>query len=297
MLIREAKDISSLSNEALAEKLGLALDSLVRFAVYPPRSKTRAPLWMAQVLENRVANLLGRPAHPVIIECTHNTVLNGPGWPYWVDPRVSDSVKIKWRRDRDLPGAEENDFKLAYGDSWPDYGQLGSSGGFDASMSWCDQPALIQQFAFHWGVLWMRPGKYPFPNGMHEWQEREYLVPMGITAEQFVETMLSEISSSMSEPLSLAAKVAEAVHHGQSHIDGVVLYGMGKTVSQAATRSHDPLFLERFAQYSREAAQMMRNGRWPPPTVHVAAGNLPETVDVPTEPPVTGNQEISCKFK
>jgi hypothetical protein len=265
MLIREARDITSLSYDALAEPraLGLELHSLVRFAVYPPRSKTRAPLSMAQRLENRVANLLGRPAHPVVIECTHHAVLNGPGWPYWVDPRVSDSTEVTWRRDRDFPGAEQEDFKLAYGDSWPDYGQLSSAGGFNPSMPWSDQPELIQQFSFQWGALWNRPGKYPFPHGMHEWQDREYLIPMGVTTEQFVKTMLSEISSSMSEPLSLAVKVAEAVHHGRGNMDRAVLYGMSKTVSQAATRSSDPLFLERFALFSRESAAMMKNGTWP----------------------------------
>ena len=251
MLIREAKDISSQDNKVLAEKLDLELYSLVRYAVYPPRDTSRAPLSMAQKLENRVATLLGRPSHPVVIECTHSEVVHGPGWPYWIDPRVSESLEINWRRDRDLPEAEGLDFRLGYGDLWPHYGQLSSSGGFKPSAPWSDQPELIRQFSFQWGVLWRRPSEYPIPDGMQQWQNREYLVPMGVTAEQFVEAVRKEVFS-MSESLGLAAKVSETAHYGQGRMDRTVLYAMEKTISQAAMRSSDPLFLERFDLFFRE---------------------------------------------
>lgn len=264
MLVREARDISGVSYEVLAEALRLEVTALFRYAICEPISKARAPLHMAQRLENRVASFLERPAHPVVIECTHNRVLYGPGWPYWVDLRVSDTTEIKWRRDRDLPFAEEHDFELVYGDSWPHYGRLSSSGGFNASAPWCDQPEPIQEFAHQWGVLWRRPGKYPLPDGMREWQDRDFLVPMGVTAEQFVEIMLDDLSSTISESLCLAAKVASAVDHSQGRINRPTLYAIGKTVSRAATRSIDPLFLERFTQFSREAAGMINRGTWPP---------------------------------
>jgi hypothetical protein len=268
MLVREARDISGVSYEVLAEALRLEVNTLTRYAICEPVSKARAPLHMAQRLENRVASFLERPAHPVVIECTHNRILYGPGWPYWVDLRVSDNTEIKWRRDRDLPFAEEHDFELVYGDSWPHYGKLSSSGGFNASAPWCDQPASIQEFAVQWGVLWRRPGKCPLPNGMREWQDREFLIPMGVTAELFVEIMLGDLSSAVSESLCLAAKVASAVDHSQRRMSRATLYAMGKTVSRAAVRSIDPVFLDRFAQFSREAAEMMNRGTW-------SAGDMP----------------------
>jgi hypothetical protein len=75
--------------------------------------------------------------------------------------------------------------------------------------------------------------------------------------------MLDDLSSAISESLCLAAKVASAVDHGKGRMNRATVYAMGKTVSQAAVRSIDPHFLERFAQFSREAAEMMNRGTWP----------------------------------
>jgi hypothetical protein len=98
---------------------------------------------------------------------------------------------------------------------------------------------------------------------MREWQDREFLIPMSLTANQFVEIMLNDLSSVISESLCLAAKVANAADHSQGRMNRTTLHAMGKTVSQAAARSRDSLFLERFARFSREAAEMMNRGPWP----------------------------------
>lgn len=231
---------------------------------------------MAQKLEDRVASLLGRAAHPVVIECTHvQVVRHGAGWPYWIDLRVSENTQVEWRRDRDLPFAEEHDFELAYGDFWPTYGHLSRLGGFNPAISWDTQPELIQQFAFQRGKLWDRSCKYPLPNGMREWQDYEYLIPMGATAEQFVGMMSNELSPSVFMPLCLATKIAETVHHSRGNMDRAVWYAIGKTVSDAATRSSDPEeFWKQFSLYSREMAKMMRCETWP--IFETPAGNLPE---------------------
>ncbi|WP_120297754.1 hypothetical protein [Paraburkholderia sp. BL23I1N1] len=75
-----------------------------------------------------------------------------------------------------------------------------------------------------------------------------------------------------------------------------VWYAIGKTVSDAATRSSDPEeFWKQFSLYSREMAKMMRCETWP--IFETPAGNLPEMTGESKESPVIVNQQIPCKFK
>lgn len=272
MLIREAKDITGFSNEALAEALNLEFGTLVRYSIYPPRPKTRAPLGIAQRFENKVAGLLRRASHPVVIECTHESVLQSQSVRHWYDLRVSNDARIQlWRRPS-LQNATAIDFELTYGDSWPTYDRVGR---FDICKPWSEQPELVKRLSFQWGWLWDESLPYPPPEGMRAWQD-EHLRTLNLTRHDLLELLSTRRYSPCMEALTLAAKTVHAFTKCDDPIEGQTLQdAVVRTVAKAACRMENPAeFLELFASFSTDILSNV-HGRTAL-TCAPAAGNLPE---------------------
>ena len=81
MLIEEARDLTGLPYAELDAQLGLPDGQSYRYSLYPIQKKSRAPqAGSIQELENRVARLLKRTAHKIVVE--NRILFDGvrPGW-------------------------------------------------------------------------------------------------------------------------------------------------------------------------------------------------------------------------
>lgn len=117
MLISEAQYVSGLSHAQLDEALGLSDGQSFRYSLYPLRAKTRAPqAGSIQQLENRVAALLKRPAHKVVVE--DNRLLLGSISPFTNNAIGTPSDRL------DLETSEATDFQLGYEGDWPTFRRL-----------------------------------------------------------------------------------------------------------------------------------------------------------------------------
>ncbi|AHE35033.1 hypothetical protein [Burkholderia pseudomallei] len=155
MLIQEAKHIGQLSSyRAVDEALDLPYGQSFRYAQYPVGAKTRAPqvAWI-QELENRVAKLLKRTAHTVIVE---NNLI-----------REEMGIPSELTNPRDFSG---DNFQLGYEGDWPTYRRL-----------ICPEPDLIEMYYWQWGVLWDR--------GLPLLSREEWGVPADSPIEPFVDAL------------------------------------------------------------------------------------------------------------
>lgn len=117
MLIEEASDLSGLPKSKLAEAMGLSDDQVKRYIRLPGMKNSRAPQAAAvQQLENRVAKLLKRSAHTVVVE--NNTKLGGS------DAYFSEGVEGRPGDDLNLREFDLGSFQLGYEGDWPTYRRL-----------------------------------------------------------------------------------------------------------------------------------------------------------------------------
>lgn len=136
MLIEEASDISGMSFSQLDEKLDIPDGQSYRYSLYPMRSKTRAPqAGGIQGLENRVAKLLKRSAHTIVV--LNNAELTNTENIYLADTvegKPSDELNL-----REFDGAL---FEFGYEGDWPTYRHLKL------------RPENLRFYAWQWGILW-----------------------------------------------------------------------------------------------------------------------------------------------
>jgi len=160
MLIEEARDISGLSYAKLDEALGLPDGQAKRYSLYPMCAKTRAPQAASiQQLENRVARLLKRTAHVVVVENNAKIDVDGGDWMGHVEGRPSGDLNLREYGPLD--------FQLGYDGDWPTYRRLKYTPrdlfsslppiheliDRGAHSRWQETLAL---YAWQWGVLWDR---------------------------------------------------------------------------------------------------------------------------------------------
>lgn len=150
ILIAEVKDIQGISNEKIDERLNICSGDAFRYSQYQIPKKSRVPLTKnIQLLENKVAALLKRPAHKVIIEINSQDVFS-VGAPN----QFPDLKKFDW-----------SEIELGYEHGWPTYRSL-STGDiplgrqptiFELVASKTpeeDWPPMLLQYSWQWGCLW-----------------------------------------------------------------------------------------------------------------------------------------------
>ncbi|PLZ00197.1 hypothetical protein CY652_22395 [Burkholderia sp. WAC0059] len=139
MLIEEARDISGLSYEKLNERLPLESGDAQRYAIGMRGKKARAPsLDRIQELENKVARLLKRPAHTVVIE--DNSQLTPTS--LFIDLAVDvPKAGVSWSR------YQAHTLQFGYQDDWPTYRRL-------KYMPPIAGIRLLDLYAWQYGSLW-----------------------------------------------------------------------------------------------------------------------------------------------
>jgi len=151
LLIQEVRDITDLPYSEIDERLGLPEGQAFRYAQYPIDGKTRAPQAESiQSLENRVAKLLKRLPHRIVIE---NDAIGG------VDIGTPDTHP-------NLGELKATDLQLGYEGDWPTYRRLKTSDPFDPRLEisiaklvagnappamW---PEMFLLYGWQWGILW-----------------------------------------------------------------------------------------------------------------------------------------------
>jgi hypothetical protein len=179
MLIQEARDVTGFNFKQLDQALGLEEGYSRRYSLYP--KKCRAPqAARLQDMENRIAKLLKRSAHVVVLEDLTKVV----GKPHsGLNARDTDKYSL-W---------------LTYADNWPTYDCLKNYREPGMSENGCDRqseqeplihelvgagaayeawPHMLRLYAWQWGVLWDK--------GL-PWLSREAL---GVAADTPVEVFL-----------------------------------------------------------------------------------------------------------
>lgn len=153
MLIEEARDLTGMGYKELDEALDLEHGQCERYARYPGMKKDRAPQAAGiQQLENRVAKLLKRPAHRVVI-IDNNKILSACDEIMDIDDVIGTPEAGINLREYD--GAF---LQLGYENDWPTYRRLKCSG------------RNLQLYSWQWGILWdrMTPCPYRTKFGFHQ---------------------------------------------------------------------------------------------------------------------------------
>lgn len=164
MLIEEARDFTGLTFEQLDEALELKEGEAIRYSRYPIERGTRAPnADDIQDLENRVASLLKRSAHTIVVE--NNAVLNAD--PY-ADPVIGAPHSGMNLRDLDA-----TDIQLGYEDDWPTYRRLKYSPPLEGVRP-------LDLYLWQWGILWDK-GLLPEP-----WTRGALGLPQSTPVEEFL---------------------------------------------------------------------------------------------------------------
>lgn len=170
MLIEEARDITGLTFPELDEGLELEPGQAVRYSRYPIEAGTRAPNAAGiQRLEEKVAALLKRPSHTVVIE---NNALLSEDW-------LADPVVGVPAADINLRTTESTDLQLGYEDDWPTYRRLKYSVPQDGIR-------LLDLYLWQYGVLW-EMGTLP-----PEWSREAIGVPEDMPVEEFLPQLVQE---------------------------------------------------------------------------------------------------------
>lgn len=189
MLVEEALDVGGMTISQLAQELDIPYERVKRYSRYPgEKGKTRG-LQVASVqwLENKVAQVLQRSAHPVAVKYASGDLAN---------PTAELNVR------------DFNEFELwlGYSDGWPTYGRL--KYGYEnfwpvfgiardepqmelsvhelvaKNASLCEWPKRVQPYAWQWGVLWDK--------GL-PWLSRAILdIKADISVESFLPSMTSQ---------------------------------------------------------------------------------------------------------
>jgi len=186
MLIEEALDISGLPKAKLAEALGITDDQVIRYTRLPGIKSSRAPQAAAvQQLENRVAKLLKRTAHTVIVQ--NNSKLKGENTYFTetIEGRPGDDLNL---RDFDL-----GSYQLDYEGDWPTYRRLKNFKIWNSRSesiqslikrraTYDEWPEMLRLYAWQWGILWER--------GV-PWLKRE---AFGVKYDAKIESFLPEMT-------------------------------------------------------------------------------------------------------
>jgi hypothetical protein len=209
MLISEARDVAEISSyPKLDEALGLPDGNSQRYALFPlERANTRAPqIGGIQSLENRVARLLRRPAHKVVIENT--APLHGIGNLH----RALDLIAGEPRADANFRAIDPTHLELAYEYDWPTYGRLGK---IDLSRI-RDQDTLVSRYAWQWGILWDRD---ILPA---QWSREALGIPASMKVEEFLPIYVKHyaIERHRTYLAQLASKLGELPEFCRNEADG-----------------------------------------------------------------------------
>lgn len=173
MLIEEARDLTNMTYAKLDEALNYSTGTCTAYSKYPPRRKTRAPQAdEIQDMENRVARLLKRPAHILVIE--NNALLTAD------DPMKSVVVGVP-DLGLNLRDAEQIDLVIGYEDDWPTYRRLKYS-----PYNILYGESLVKMYAWQWGILWDR-GVLPEP-----WTRETHGIPAGVPIENLIQTLVEK---------------------------------------------------------------------------------------------------------
>lgn len=163
ILIDEAKDLTGYSYAQLDVLLDLPEGQSYRYSLYPRRKKSRAPqAGSIQQLENRVAKVLKRHAHKVVIR--DNSIVQQAG------VEGADGIIGTPDDQPSLDGAEWWHLELVYEHDWPTYRRLKGR-------------SVIQHYLWQWGILWDR-GVLPFP-----WSREILGVPHDMPVESFLPSL------------------------------------------------------------------------------------------------------------
>jgi len=175
MLVAEARDLTGLSYPALDEALGLESGTSCRYAIYPPRKKTRAPqAAKIQSLENGVAKLLRRPAHKIVIENTA-ALQRKSSLAEWIDLFVGYPLA-----EINLRESEPADLELGYEYDWPTYSRLGKF----SRVSPLRLDRVVNLYAWQWGILWDEGVLPP------QWSRERLGIPLDTPVEVFLPNMV-----------------------------------------------------------------------------------------------------------
>lgn len=162
MLIEEARDVGGFTFAELDTMLDLAEGTTSRYS-----QRKRAPnAEDIQDLENKVARLLKRPAHVVVIEANDMAVA-----PY------AELVVGEPDKNLNLRAMSAEYLQFGYEGDWPTYRRLTYSsprGGV----------RLIHLYAWQWGILWDR-GVLP-----SEWTRAALGIPEDAPVESFLPAMV-----------------------------------------------------------------------------------------------------------
>jgi hypothetical protein len=163
MLIEEAHDISGMTYEKLDHALEFPEGRSQEYSKYPRRRKTRAPqVDGIQRLEIRVARLLKRPAHVIVVE---DRISPRDSWYPVTEIGPPNS-------ERNLRAYSQSDLQLGYSGDWPTYRRLKYSP--IANRNGVD---LRAAYAWQWGILWDK-GFLPDP-----WTREAQGIPPGVPIE------------------------------------------------------------------------------------------------------------------
>lgn len=181
MLIEEARDVGGFTFAELDVLLDVEEGTTSRYS-----QRKRAPnAEDIQDLENRVARLLKRPAHVVVIE--NNGLAVNPYTELGID-EPDKNLNL-----RKIPA---ECLELSYEGDWPTYRRLKYSpprGGL----------RLVHLFAWQWGILWDR-GVLP-----SQWSRATLGIPADAPVESFLPAMVEAAKLERS-----AAWAAQAALHG-----------------------------------------------------------------------------------
>jgi hypothetical protein len=244
ILIEEALELTSLSIQQLNEALGLPEGQAER---YLHRYKDRGPqAGSIQELENRVAKLLKRTAHTIVIENTFKVMYRNYRFPDSVVGKPADNINL-----RDY-GPEC--YELRYENDWPTFYQLKHQWDLlprgvyrpDSSIrdilkrgAYDELPPGFCKFSFQWGVLWDK--------GI-PWLKRELF---GVEPNTPIEAFLPELTakkirnrnykcllSLTAEGRKLLSDLNNAIHLGQDESDINFLYEKILAAGEIADRKY-----------------------------------------------------------
>lgn len=217
MLIEEARDISGLSYAKLDEALGLPDGQAKRYSLYPISAKTRAPQASSiQQLENRVARLLKRTAHIVIVENNAKIDVDGGDWIGHIEGRPSDDLNLR--------KYDPLDFQMGYDGDWPTYRRLKYSSmtlfssltpihELIAKRAHSRWQEMLVLYSWQWGVLWDR--------GLPWLDRAEWSISPDAAVESFVPAITEKAKAERAAiaPLASSTEGRQRLTDAASYLD------------------------------------------------------------------------------
>jgi hypothetical protein len=164
MLIEEARDVGGFTFAELDDRLGLEEGTTSRYS-----QRKRAPnAESIQDLENKIAKLLKRPAHVVVID--NNLLAVAP----YAELAVGEPDK-----NLNLRTIPAEYLELSYEGGWPTYRRLKYTPPLHGLR-------LAQLYAWQWGILWDRGVLPP------QWSRAALGIPDEVPVEAFLPAMVEE---------------------------------------------------------------------------------------------------------